>query len=123
MTAVKTVAVAAVETGALLAVTELVTADETGAAVAAVFGGGGICYGSSDRQKQKRQRLSCSFRFLFLFRPSLLILGNPQVFTDYFRFRGTHFRIKSFHDKIDLLQNPSSEPSLIQNLEGSTHET
>jgi hypothetical protein len=122
LTAVKTVAVAAVETGALLAVTELVTADETGAAVAAVFGGGGICYGSSDRQKQKRQRLSCSFRFLFLFRPSL-ILGNPQVFTDYFRFRGTHFRIKSFQDKIDLLQNPSSEPSLIQNLEGSTHET
>ena len=46
MTAVKTVAVAALESGALLAVTELVTADETGAAVAAVFGGGAIRYGS-----------------------------------------------------------------------------
>ena len=46
LTAVKTVAVAALESGALLAVTELVTADETGAAVAAVFGGGAIRYGS-----------------------------------------------------------------------------
>ena len=43
LTVAKTEAVAAVEAGTLLAVTELVTADETGAETV-VFGGGGIHY-------------------------------------------------------------------------------
>ena len=43
MTVAKTEAAAAVEAGTLLAMTELVTVDETGAATL-VFGGGGICY-------------------------------------------------------------------------------
>ena len=40
-----------------------------------------------------------------------LIFWNPQIFLDYFGFRGTHVRIKSFQSKIYLFGNPP-EPGI-----------
>ena len=49
--------------------------------------------------------LGCAFHFLFPFRPGF-IFRNPQVSTDYFRFRRTHVVIKSFHCTINVFRNP-----------------
>ncbi len=49
--------------------------------------------------------LGCAFRFISRFLTGL-IFRNPQISADYFRFRGTHARIKSFQGKINLFRNP-----------------
>jgi len=57
--------------------------------------------GRGKRRRSCDERLEYAFRMLFLFWPGL-IFRHQQEFSDYFGFRGTHVRIKSFQGKINL---------------------
>ena len=69
--------------------------------------------------RRKGNILGCAFRFVFRFLTGLIFL-NPRNSADYFRFRGTHARIKPFQGKINLFRNPTESRILAGIKEGRT---